>query len=687
MTGEIIYMPNTTANNQNETSIATERGEAPKIEIREHITRDDVRAEKDKIFLFGDNLTERGFGGQAKEMRGEQNAVGIPTKKAPSNNPNSFFTDQEFAANKKAIDEAFSKIPPDKIIVIPKSGLGTGLAQLSEKAPNTFAYLNEKLARIGFNNQNKEVAKTITPKSADENKVIVQSASDKLLTAKRLLDLNNIQTARLKILSPTEKEIDALKIDQARALSEYADRLRTNYKTNTDGFRDGLKLLSDSLEKGEQITVTCSCRNGGMCHADVVKMAIEKVNVHLKNASVQENIRNEKGENRSHRQDNSKTNSKNQGQNLNPRTQGAINEILAVSENDLILEKLNDTNGRNRSEQASYLGKSSQFVRDIYERRGNILDGHLIVPQEKLTISEPLMMTTESYAVKRIGEILKDESKAKELAPVVVEYGNKIAGATADGETKLKIFSWVYDSLEGKSDLMARDENFFQEEKPKFEETLEKIARLAEEMHSLEPLDKIEFVQLVGFEQNEQYGSVLDTTGENLHLDEIFEEAISREENEKTESYLGEQSIQEQSIDLESNRKINTQGYERIDLGGGVPRIPEDFTRTEITQLINETLPETDRKLENGLSVKEILAPFNQKVWQSKQDNTLSRLESIYQKQRINEIEAKLSDINLTEKQKEKIESEKLRWNAAVLTPTQESIREILATSQENPKN
>src|SRR5687768_3383693 len=80
------------------------------LEIREHISREMVRGEKDKIFLFGDNLAGRGYGGQAKEMRGEENAIGIPTKKAPSNNPNAFFTDKEFAANKRAIDEAFAKI-------------------------------------------------------------------------------------------------------------------------------------------------------------------------------------------------------------------------------------------------------------------------------------------------------------------------------------------------------------------------------------------------------------------------------------------------------------------------------------------------------------------------------------------------------------------------------------------------
>jgi hypothetical protein len=302
---EIIYMPNTTEINQNAIFATVQRDELPKIEFRGHITRDDVCSEKDKIFLFGDNLTGHGYGGQAKEMRGEENSIGIPTKKAPSNTPDSFFTDKEFAANKQAIDEAFGKIPPDKTIVIPKAGLGIGLAQLEVKAPQTFAYLNEKLAEIGFRNPNKESSKILTEQSLGKNKVIVQSAISEPPTAKRLLDLNNIQTSSLKILSPTEKEIDALKVDKQQALADYADRLRLDYKTNTGNFRDGLRLLSDSLEKGEQITIACSCRNGKMCHADVVKMAIEKVNAHIKNGRISEKIRNDIAESRSSLQERS----------------------------------------------------------------------------------------------------------------------------------------------------------------------------------------------------------------------------------------------------------------------------------------------------------------------------------------------------------------------------------------------
>lgn len=115
-----------------------------RIERMRFITRKYVRANRDKLFVFGDNLERRDFGGQAAEMRGEPNALGIPTKKRPSYNSGAFFTDAEFEQNKAAIDAAFAKIlasVSDSIrVVIPSDGLGTGRAQLDRRAPRTFAY-------------------------------------------------------------------------------------------------------------------------------------------------------------------------------------------------------------------------------------------------------------------------------------------------------------------------------------------------------------------------------------------------------------------------------------------------------------------------------------------------------------------------------------------------------------------
>ena len=657
---------------------------ASRIEIRELVRREDLSAEPDKIFLFGDNLKQSVFGGQAKEMRGAANARGIPTKKEPANARTSFFNDKEFEANKKAIDEAFGKIPHGKTIIIPKAGIGTGLASLEEKAPQTFAYLNEKFAEIGFDNRR---GKAIQLAPNNENKVVVQNSSESpVQAATRLLDLNNIQTNELKLLSPSREEIDALQINRSEALSNYATRLRGNYKENKNGLRDGLRNVSDALDKGDQITVSCSCRGGGeMCHADVVKMAIEKINQHIKNHQIQETSRNAGKENAAQIAGQSaKSNSQKPRIEINPRTQRAITEILSVSETDKLLEKINQTDGRNQSEQASHLGKFSQFVRDVYERGGNVVGGNLIVPKETLTLSPPLLLMTQDYAVKRLGDILKDESKAKELAPTLIEHGNRIAGATADGETKLKVFVWMYDALEGKSEFLKSEANMqaAENKEQRFENALAEISRLADEMHRLEPADKIEFAQLFDFEQNE---SLWEHADENRLVEEIYESAIGRDGGEGEGGEREENLENERGLEQDAGGKIAAEGFERIDLGGNVaPQLPADFTETETARLLAATLPEIDRQLESGTSVKEILKPFHENVRQSGRIDALNRLEAVYQKQKISELETKLSNPNLPAAQKEKLESEVSRWQSLVLTPSWDVQREILTGVREN---
>jgi len=124
-----------------------------KVERRQFITREYVRANRDKLFLFGDNLERRGFGGQATAMRREPNAIGIPTKKSPSYRDDAFFSDDEFEQNKASIDAAFAEImraitDSIRVIVIPSDGLGTGRAQLERRAPRTFAHLQKRLTEI-----------------------------------------------------------------------------------------------------------------------------------------------------------------------------------------------------------------------------------------------------------------------------------------------------------------------------------------------------------------------------------------------------------------------------------------------------------------------------------------------------------------------------------------------------------
>ena len=110
-----------------------------------------VKENQHVYFIFGDNLVQKGHGGQAV-IRDFKNTIGIPTKKYPSNYKKSFFNDEEYKENKSIIDKSFTKIE-DKIkegyyISLPKNGLGTGLAQLEKKAPKTNQYLLKKLEKL-----------------------------------------------------------------------------------------------------------------------------------------------------------------------------------------------------------------------------------------------------------------------------------------------------------------------------------------------------------------------------------------------------------------------------------------------------------------------------------------------------------------------------------------------------------
>lgn len=103
-----------------------------------------VRKYPRRLYVFGDNFVREGRKGQAC-IRFEPNAIGVRTKYLPSMAPNSFFSDREYAMLRVALDEDFVPIykhlENKQTVVFPADGLGTGLAQLNEKAPTVFSYL------------------------------------------------------------------------------------------------------------------------------------------------------------------------------------------------------------------------------------------------------------------------------------------------------------------------------------------------------------------------------------------------------------------------------------------------------------------------------------------------------------------------------------------------------------------
>ena len=123
------------------------------VEVVSRYTNADVKANPDKIYVFGDNTQRKGTGGQA-QIRNNENAFGIATKLQPNNSAAAFMSDNDLQSNKDVIDSDIAKIKADgRELVFPKDGFGTGLAKLKEKAPQTYTYLKQRLLEeFRFNN-------------------------------------------------------------------------------------------------------------------------------------------------------------------------------------------------------------------------------------------------------------------------------------------------------------------------------------------------------------------------------------------------------------------------------------------------------------------------------------------------------------------------------------------------------
>ena len=122
------------------------------VERQKWITRADLRARPDVLFLFGDNNERKGYGGQAKEMRDEPNACGIRTKWRGGMSWADFFHDDQQGDVLQMIADDLTRpvthLHQGGTVVIPTDGLGTGLSKLPETAPKIHAWLEQQIAKL-----------------------------------------------------------------------------------------------------------------------------------------------------------------------------------------------------------------------------------------------------------------------------------------------------------------------------------------------------------------------------------------------------------------------------------------------------------------------------------------------------------------------------------------------------------
>jgi hypothetical protein len=130
------------------------------ISCEKFITKDMVRLNPQKFFVFGDNMARSGFGGQAAAMRGQPNSIGVPTKWLPARTDKAYFSDLDAdnqyvrSAIVGALNQIEACLQDGHDVVIPEDGLGTGLAELPTRAPRIHRYIQARISRM-FERQDK----------------------------------------------------------------------------------------------------------------------------------------------------------------------------------------------------------------------------------------------------------------------------------------------------------------------------------------------------------------------------------------------------------------------------------------------------------------------------------------------------------------------------------------------------
>jgi len=123
-----------------------------KVEITDELSVKKCKANRNKIYVFGDNVLRKGKAGQAI-IRNCKNSFGVITKRYPNNKHDSYLKDNEF--DLKLVMNDLTKLRylmyKGNTIVFPRDGLGTGLAQLGLHAPKIhikmFKYIEKYFMR------------------------------------------------------------------------------------------------------------------------------------------------------------------------------------------------------------------------------------------------------------------------------------------------------------------------------------------------------------------------------------------------------------------------------------------------------------------------------------------------------------------------------------------------------------
>jgi hypothetical protein len=123
------------------------------IEIPFIIGRRFIQLHPEWIFLYGNDLYNKGCLGQAWFAFGEPNAFRVPTCRKICNNASAkFYFNEHLDEYIEALDKELALIPKDGRPIIPFRKMGEGCSRLKELGPKCYEYLQRKLTEICYPN-------------------------------------------------------------------------------------------------------------------------------------------------------------------------------------------------------------------------------------------------------------------------------------------------------------------------------------------------------------------------------------------------------------------------------------------------------------------------------------------------------------------------------------------------------
>jgi hypothetical protein len=249
---------------------------------------------------------------------------------------------------------------------------------------------------------------------------------------------------------------------------------------------------------------------------------------------------------------------------------------------------LDDPDYRSQPEQADWLGRHSQELRDLYERGAEVKGDVLIIPAEEHELSaaaDQPFITGLAYAHQQI----RNAEQAAEFHALA----RTIAGQTADPRTEIEVFRYYYAEI--------RTE--------KLERTLDEMRLLAAEMARLETRESIEIARpVISFEDAQE------AEREDRHAENDIERDDDRgysSDFDHAETARGDEDDRDADAAIGS---FNT-AARKVRLDDESLRLPAGLNFEMKLQLVTRTLPALDRQMENGRARAEILTAIGEAVY------------------------------------------------------------------------